>query len=600
MEQYLSSRNLRFVLHEMLDATSVNRFAKYADYDRDAYDMALDAAKQIADTAMFPYYREMDVKKAVFTEGVVKTHPQLKKMIQAVAEGGWIAGNAPNEVGGLQMPFTLVYAGLLTFYASNVNACYPFLTQGAANLILSFGNDFLKETYLSHLYSGAWQGTMALTEPNAGSSLSDIKSSAEPTDTEGVYKIVGQKIYISGGDHDAVDNVVHLLLARIKGAPAGTKGISMFVVPKFRPEGGELVKNNVTTAGIFDKMGQKGYIAATLMYGEQGDCLGYLVGQPHKGLTYMFQMMNEARIGTGLVATGAASAAYYASLKYANERPQGRKPSSKNPLDPPILIIEHADIRRMLLFQKSVAEGSIALLMYCSYLADIAHEGTGEEAQNAHLLQELLTPIAKSYPSEMGIHSVNAGMQILGGAGYCADFPLELISRDIRVNAIYEGTTTIHGLDLVGRKLTMSDGKAAQLFDNELVTSVAEGIDLGRTKLYAHQLSDTSAQLKNMMTSIYGHAKTSTPEILLADATLFLEYFSLVTIAWMWLKQGIVAAKALDKAVDLSPDDTLFYESKLATMRYFFEYELPKTVSLEKQLLNFDKLTIDMETAILV
>ncbi len=600
MEQYLSYRNLRFVLHEMLDAPSVNRFAYYADYDRDAYDMAIDAAKQIADTTMFPFYREMDVKKAVFTEGVVKTHPQLKKMIQAVAEGGWIAGNSPNEVGGLQMPYTLVHAGLLSFYAANVNACYPFLTQGAANLILTFGSDALKETYLPHMYSGAWQGTMALTEPNAGSSLSDLVTSAEPTDREGVYKIVGQKIYISGGDHDAVDNVVHLLIGRIKGAPAGTKGISLFVVPKLRPEGGELVDNNVTTAGIFDKMGQKGYIAATLMYGEQGDCLGYLVGQPNKGLSYMFQMMNEARIGTGLVAAGAASAAYYASLKYANERPQGRKPSSKNPLDPPILIVEHADIRRMLLFQKAVAEGAIALLMYCSYLADVSHVAEGDEKTNAHLLLELLTPIAKSYPSEMGIHSVNAGMQILGGAGYCADFPLELISRDIRVNAIYEGTTTIHGLDLVGRKLTMSNGKAAELFGNELIASITEGSNLGRTKLYAYQLGETAKQLKSMTAKVYENARTTSPEVLLADATLFLEYFSTVTIAWMWLKQGIVAAKALENKAGLSEDDVIFYESKLATMRFFFEYELPKTKALETQLLNFDKLTVELDTAILV
>jgi alkylation response protein AidB-like acyl-CoA dehydrogenase len=600
MENYLSYRNLRFVLHEMLDATGVNRFAYYADYDRDAYDMAIDAAKQIADTTMFPFYRDMDVKKAVYTEGSVKVHPQLKKIIMAVAEGGWIAGNAPNEVGGLQMPQTLVSAGLLSFYAANVNACYPFLTQGAANLILSFGSEALKETYLPPMYSGEWQGTMALTEPNAGSSLSDLVTTAEPTETEGVYKIVGQKIYISGGDHDAVDNVVHLLIGRIKGAPAGTKGISLFVVPKLRPEGGELVSNNVTTAGIFDKMGQKGYIAATLMYGEQGDCHGYLVGQPNKGLSYMFQMMNEARIGTGLVAAGAASAAYYASLKYANERPQGRKPSSKNPLDPPILIVEHADIRRMLLFQKAVAEGSIALLMYCSHLADVAHQAEGEEKTNAHLLQELLTPIAKSYPSEMGIHSVNAGMQVLGGAGYCADFPLELISRDIRVNAIYEGTTTIHGLDLVGRKLTMSNGLAAELFGNELVTSITEGSNLGRTKLYAYQLSETAKQLKSITAKVYANARETSPEIMLADATLFLDYFSTVTIAWMWLKQGIVAAKAVENATDLTEDDAIFYESKLATMRYFFEYELPKTKALEIQLLNFDKLTIEMDTAILV
>ena len=423
MNQYLSYRNLRFLIFEMLEADKLNRFPYYSEYNRDAFEMALDAAKQIADTHLFPFYMEMDRKKAYFDKGTVKTHPQLKVMIKAIAEGGWIAAGAPTEYGGLQMPHSLLHAGLLSFYAANVNACYPFLTQGASNLILSFGSEELKQTYLPNMFSGDWQGTMALTEPQAGSSLSDITSTAEPTEGVGIFKIKGQKIFISGGEHDAVDNVVHLLLARIKGAPAGTKGISLFVVPKLRPENGSLMPNDVQCAGIYGKMGQKGYIAAHLMYGENDDCLGYLVGEPNKGLSYMFQMMNEARIGTGLVAAGAASAAYYASLKYANERPQGRHPSNKDPQSPPVLIIEHADVKRMLLFQKSITEGAIALLAQCSYYADLAHASEGDEKHNAHLLLELLTPIAKSYPSEMGIHSVSAGDSSIGRGRILRRFP---------------------------------------------------------------------------------------------------------------------------------------------------------------------------------
>jgi alkylation response protein AidB-like acyl-CoA dehydrogenase len=590
---YISTRNLKFVLTEMLGAHTVSKFDYYSGYDAEAYEMALDAARQIADKDLFPYYMEMDRKKAICEAGVVTTHPQLKTIIQSVAEGGWIAAHHPQEVGGSQMPFTLAYAGLLTFYAANVNACYPFLTQGAANLIFTFGAQSLKDTYLSKMFSGDWQGTMALTEPQAGSSLSDITASASPTETEGCYKIRGQKIYISGGDHSACDNFVHLTLARIDGAPAGTKGISLFVVPKHRPNAdGSLQFNDVTTAGIYGKMGQKGYTAAHLMFGEQGHCEGYLVGEPNKGLNYMFQMMNEARIGTGLVSAGAASAAYYASLKYANERPQGRKPQNKDVAAPQINIIEHADVRRMLLFQKAVVEGSISLLMQCSYYADLAHFGTGEEKEKAHLLLELLTPIAKSYPSEMGIHSVSAGMQVLGGAGYCDDFPIEQIYRDIRVNAIYEGTTGIHGMDLLGRKVQMEKGKAVVLFYDELKDCIEIATSTsGHLRFYAQQLQAVAGELHLVTQHLMHVGGQMGPEPMLADATLYLEYFGQVVVAWQWMKQATVAQKALDKGA--GGDEALFYKSKMHAFKYFFEYELPKTKGLHQRLLSFEKVTLN-------
>ncbi len=591
--QYVSIRNLQFLLNEVLDAPALNQYPYYADYDADAFNMVLDAAKQLSDTYLFPFYREMDKEKAYYKDGEVHVHPSLRPALKALADGGWISALDSYENGGQQMPHVLMSAGLMCFYAANGNAAsHAFLTQGAANLIRAYATPELNETYVPQMYGGDWQGTMALTEPQAGSSLTDITSSAEPLNGNGTYKIKGQKVYISGGDHNAVDNVVHLLLAKIKGAPAGTKGISLFVVPKYRVENSELVSNDVTTAGIFGKMGQRGYVAAHIMLGEKDDCIGYLVGQPHHGLPYMFQMMNEARIGTGLMATGSASAAYYASLQYANERSQGRHPSNKDPLAPPVLIIEHADVRRMLLQQKAIVEGSIAVLLQCSYYSDLAKVSEGEAAENAHLLLELLTPIAKSYPAEMGTYSTSVGMQVLGGAGYTDDFPLEQYYRDIRVNAIYEGTTAIHGMDLLGRKVMLQNGKAAMLYAKELQNVIIAAQSSETLKPLADKLATAAAKLQEVTAHLLQLAKQEKPEVFLADATLYLEYFSIVTIAWQWLKQAIVADKAL---VNAAGDDVIFYKSKLQTTKYFFEYELPKTMGLRARLLSTERVTLEVK-----
>ncbi len=594
--QYASIRNLRFLLHEFLEAEQLNQYEYFQDYDAEAFDMALDAAKAISDTYLYPFYRVMDKEKAVYEDGLVKVHPSLRPAIKAIAEGGWINAQIPYEQGGQQMPWTLLNAALILFYSANANsASHALLTSGAANLVRTFGSAELQKRFLPNMYSGDWQGTMALTEPQAGSSLSDITTTAFPVEGQDYYSIKGQKIYISGGDHTAVDNVVHLTLARLEGAPAGTKGISLFVVPKLRPENGSLVSNGVTTAGIYGKMGQKGYVAAHLMYSEQEEARGYLVGEPHKGLKYMFQMMNEARIGTGLMAASAASAAYYASLKYARERPQGRHLSNKNPELPQVTIIEHADVKRMLLFQKAIVEGSTALLAQCSYFADIAHASKGETAKNAHLLLELLTPVAKSFPAEMGTQAVSAGMQVLGGAGYTDDFPLEQYYRDIRVNAIYEGTTTIHGLDLLGRKVMMENGKAMQLLMEEVQKTIRPAMASETTKTWAEQLMKVGGGLQEVTMHLIGLAKTEKPEVFTADATLYLEYFGILVVGWLWLKQAVTAEKALAK-VDEGPEYD-FYQGKLLSCRYYFEYEIPKTSGLRKRLLSSDRLTLNADPA---
>ena len=596
-KKYISMRNLKFMLHEVFDLSKINSLPKYQDYDAEAYNMTLAAAKDLSDRYLYPIFSEMDKKKAYYDEetGTVKVHPGLPKAIKALADGGWIGSYVAYDKGGQQMPQLLFNTGKLIMHAANANAvAYAGLTDGAANLIRSFGSEALQETYIPKMVAGEWQGTMALTEPQAGSSLSDVKSTAILNE-DGSYAIKGQKIYISGGDYEDADNIIHLTLARIEGAPLGTKGISLFVVPKYREKDGQKISNDVTTAGLYGKMGQRGYVAAHLMLGEKADCKGYLVGAPHRGLPYMFQMMNEARIGTGSMGAAITSAAYYASLQYANERPQGRHPSNKDATQPQVLIIEHADVKRMLLFQKSISEGSIALVQLCSYYADIAQNAEGKDKEAAHLLLELLTPMVKSFPSEWGNLAVSAGMQVLGGAGYTDDFPLEQYYRDIRINAIYEGTTAIHGMDILGRKVMAQNGKALSLFLAEVKSTIDTANQKEGLKKYGHQLAAATQTLQKTTQHLLKIAMENKPEVFLSDATLYLEFFGLVTISWLWLKQAIVAQNAIDKKAE--NDEYLFYQGKVHTMKYYFEYELPKMQALRDRLMSEDRITLDMDGA---
>ena len=597
--QYVSTRNLKFVLEEVLDLDRLRSLEAHAAFDTEATAMTLDAAQELADKHLFPYYREMDKNKAYYKDGEVYVLPEVGESMRTMGAAGWLNAAWPYEQEGQQMPSVILNAAGLIFQAANGNmAAYSFLTTGAANLIVAFGSEELKATYLSKMAAGEWQGTMALTEPQAGSSLSDITTFYEETG-DGSYHIKGQKIYISGGDHNSTENVVHLLLARKKDGPKGMKGVSLFVVPKHLPTDHGLQDNNVTTAGIYGKMGQKGYVAAHLMFGEQGPTKGYLVGEEFRGLNNMFQMMNEARIGTGLMAAGTASAAYYASLQYAKERPQGRHPDNKDVNAPQVLIAEHADVRRMLLFQKAVVEGSVDLLLQCSLYEDISKASPdAEERERAHLLLELLTPIAKSFPSEYGNESVSIGMQVLGGAGYTDDFPLEQHFRDIRVNSIYEGTTTIHGMDLLGRKMMMKNGAAVQYLQEEMQKTLAAAMGNESTKPLAETLGKSLQGVQQVMGHLFGIAQEKGPRAFLADATVFLDYFSLHVIGWLWLREALVAAEALPAAE--GEDDQNFYRSKVQTARYFFGYLFPKVSAHKRTLLSPEQVTLNTPVELLV
>jgi butyryl-CoA dehydrogenase len=433
---------------------------------------------------------------------------------------------------------------------------------------------------------------MALTEPEAGSSLADMATSAALVD-DGTYRIKGQKIFISAGDHDGVDNVIHLMLAKIDGAPTGVKGISLFVVPKMRLDDvGNRVGNDVVVSQVYHKLGYRGNPITQLSMGEKEDCHGYLVGKPHRGLFYMFQMMNEARLGVGMGAVGIASAAYYAALEYTRERVQGRKPGLKDPALPPVAIIEHADVKRMLLFQRAIVEGSLSLLLQCSIYADLAHLLDGDAGEKNALLLDLLTPVAKSYPSEMGILSTSQAIQCLGGYGYCKDFPVEQYYRDARIHPIHEGTTGIQGMDLLGRKVMMHDGKAFSLFLGEVRRDIAGSRERPELAAKADQLEAALVELEKVTRHKADLAASKGPDVFLADATLYLEYFGIIVIAWQWLKQAAVAQRQLAKARGARIN---FLNGKLFTFRYFFAYELPRTNGLAARLLDTDPLTVEMD-----
>lgn len=589
--KFYSKENLHFLLHEVFDIAELCQKELFKEHTPESLDMILDAAASLSQDHLRPILVEMDSKPPYLENGRIRVHPKMRELMQIFGNDGWISMSAPHQFGGQQVPFTITQAvGFIMGAANYSTMVFPFLTTGAAHLIESFATQQLKETYIPKMYAGQWQGTMALTEPGAGSSLTDVITTATPTD-DGYYLIKGQKVFISCGDNDAVDNIVHLMLARIEGAPAGIKGISLFVVPRLRPEAdGNLVFNDVNTAGVFHKMGYHGAPIAHLIMGEQNNCRGYLVGEPHKGLSYMFQMMNEARIGVGCNAVSIASAAYYTALEYANLRTQGRKVTEKDPLKPQIPIIEHADVKRMLLFQKAVVEGSLSLVLEATTRLDLWKTTEGEEKEKNLLILELLTPMVKSYPSEMSILTTSAALQCFGGYGFTKEFLAELFFRETRIHTLHEGTTAIHGMDLLGRKVMMKNGMATMLLMQEVMADIEKANKYDTLKPYAVALGEKLMRLQEVTMHLVEVAQKEGPEAYLADATLYLELFGILAIGWQWIKQGIkIEALKQEQTKSYSAE---FLQSKLYALEYFFEYEIPKTEGLITRLKSKNRVTL--------
>jgi alkylation response protein AidB-like acyl-CoA dehydrogenase len=594
-KKYVDIETLKYILYDIHKLEDLLTRDRFGDHDMESLNLFIDSVKEFSDRELYPYFKEMDETPAYHKDGTVIVHKQVKTIMQQGGEMGLLSASFNYDAGGLQIPFTVLQAAFYIMDAANNHLPgYLGLTSGSAELIIEFGNKELNETYVPNMLSGTWGGTMCLTEPQAGSSLSDITTKATPTN-EGYYKISGQKIFISGGDHQFADNFVHLVLARIEGAPKGTKGISLFVVPKNRPKSdGTLEYNDVMTIADFQKMGQRGYCTTHLGFGDSDDCRGWLVGEEHRGLNQMFLMMNGARIAVGRGAAAIAMAAYRASLQYANERPQGRKLTStgkKNPTEKQSLIIEHPDVRRMLLLQKSIVEGSLSLVLLASRYHDIVTTTTSkEEKEKYNLLLEMIIPIVKTFPSEAGAESVDNGLQVLGGYGFCTDFSLQQYYRDIRISSLYEGTTGIQSQDLLGRKVPMHNGKALELLVAEIMQTIALASTDDELKKYGAVLGDKLKLSQKVLAHLVPFAIKGNHERYLADANLFMEYMSIIVLGWLWLEMAVDAKKELVNE-DKKYSET-FYESKIHTMKFYFKYEVPKTNSLAESLMSSEELTI--------
>ena len=563
----INRRDLDFLLHELLQVENLCFRERYREHSRETFDAVIDTALKIAEEKFAPHARKADEHEPRFEDGRVVMIPEVADALKAFADAGFISAGFDAELGGMQLPVTVAQAALALFFSANVGtAAYPMLTIGNANLIRKFGTDAQRATYLPHLLSGRFSGTMCLSEPQAGSSLSDIVTRAEPQ-PDGTYRLFGQKMWISAGDHELTENIVHLVLAKIPGGPPGVKGISLFLVPKRlkNADGSVGERNDVALAGLNHKMGYRGTTNCVLNFGEQDGAVGTLVGEMHKGLACMFHMMNEARIGVGLGAVMLGYAGYEASLAYARQRSQGRSigPSGKDPASAPQPIIEHADVKRMLLAQKSYVEGGLALELYCARLVDELHTGEPDAAREAGTLLEVLTPIAKSWPSEWCLEANSLAIQVHGGYGYTRDFMVEQYWRDNRLNMIHEGTHGIQGLDLLGRKVVMDGGAGLKLLAGRISTTIERA---GHESGLAEPANALAAALQRLGSATKAAWSTGQPEEALANATPYLQAFGHVVLAWLWLDVAMAARRAGSTLVD----------GKLAAMRYFFAYELPR------------------------
>lgn len=567
-------RNLDFMLYEVLGVDRLCAYPRFSDHSRDTFGAALDLAHQIALEKFLPHNRKSDLNEPQMVDGKVELIPEIGEAVRAYNDAGFAAALADYEAGGMQLPFVIAQACDSMFSAANPGTiAYPALARGVSNLLEAYGTPEQKQLYMQPIIEGRYFGTMCLSEPHAGSSLADIKTSAE-TQADGSYRLTGAKMWISAGDHELGENIIHLVLAKIVGAPPGVRGISLFIVPRWKvnADGSRGARNDVTLAGLNHKMGQRGSVNTFLKFGEADDCEAYLVGEPHKGLATMFHMMNEERIGVGMGAVLQGVAGYLYSLQYAKERKQGRHPDQKDPTSLPVAIIEHADVRRMLLQQKCYIEGAEALGYYASMLVDHARDPDEVMQRDSHLLLELLTPIVKAWGSEYSLKANELAVQVLGGYGFTREYPVEQNYRDNRINPIHEGTNGIQALDLLGRKAMMEDGAALKLLMAKVAQTCIEAGADDTLQPLADQLA-TAAKLAIDATRAAGKRMAAGDvRLALANASHYMTALGHLTIGWLWLQQATIAQKALPNATG---DDRDFYAGKLQACRFFFATEIP-------------------------
>ena len=581
----LNVRDLHFYLFELFDAQALTARPRYAEHSKETYLAAIETGRKIAQRYFLPIRQKVDVQQPTFDGKQVHMLPEIKPAIDAVIQSGLACPEADYEWGGMQLP--AIVASVATSFLSAAGSTtlgYTSLTNANCNLIEAHGTPEQIEKWVVPMRQGRFAGTMAMTEPSAGSGLADLTTSATRTE-EGRYLITGNKIFISGGDHNLSENIVHLVLARIKGAPKGIKGVSLFIVPKYLVDetGAVGSRNDVSLAGLFHKMGGRGQTSCAINFGEQGGSIGYLVGEENQGIRYMFHMMNEARIMVGTSAALTALSGYQYSLDYAKERRQGRLPSSRDPLSAPVRIIEHADVRRMLLAQKAYAEGAYSLCLFGAQLADDVRTAPDEaERRSAKVLLDFLTPIIKSWPSEYGPRANSLAIQVLGGHGYTNEHPVEMFYRDNRLNSIHEGTYGVQSLDLLARKVPADNMAGYTNCISRMRDDIETATQHPALQEPAAALLAAIQVLEETTGAVLGGMQKLHIDLALANSVKYLELFGNVVVAWMWLKQGIAASAGL--ARDPHEDDRNFYLGKLQALKYFYAYELPE-IQVWKQIL---------------
>ena len=605
---------LDFLLYEWLAADSLNERKRFADHSRETFDAVFDTCERIAREKYAPFNRTVDAQEPHF-DGEKVILPQATHEAQkAYAASGMLSAAQDYDMGGMQLPYTVEAAANAFFAMASVSIGSGMLTTGNANLLMVHGTAAQKEVFAKHEFSGRFSGTMCLSEPQAGSSLSDVVTRALPdgpdfeSDPLGPrYRLKGNKMWISSGEHELTENIIHLVLAKIPGTDGklipGTRGISLFIVPKkLVNEAGQLTgaRNDVALAGLNHKLGWRGTTNTLLNFGEgkypvdgASGAVGYLVGKPHEGLRCMFHMMNEARIGVGMAATMLGMAGYYASLDYAKGRPQGRPigVGGKDAAQPQVRIIEHADVRRMLLAQKSYCEGALALELYCARLVDEQHTGTADAADEARMLLEVLTPIAKSWPSEWCLEANSLAIQVHGGYGYTRDFPVEQYWRDNRLNMIHEGTHGIQALDLLGRKVLMEGGRGLALLAARLNATIGRAIPIPELAAYANELAAALEQINRATKVAWA---TGTPRDALANAVPYMQAFGHTVLAWIWLD---VALASLASAKAEPAKNGAAHAGRLGACSYFYHYELSKIGAWLKVVNARDQTCVDLPEA---
>jgi alkylation response protein AidB-like acyl-CoA dehydrogenase len=585
MADFMSQRDMDFLLYEWLNVIELTKHEHFSEHSRDTFDAVLDLSADIAAKRFAPHNKKADQHEPFLdAQGRVVLIDEIKQALDAFGQAGLMASSFDEAVGGMQLPTVLSQASMTYFRAANATStAYAVLTIGNANLLTEHGTDEQIDTWVRPMLEGRYFGTMCLSEPDAGSSLADITSKASPA-SDGTYRITGSKMWITGGDHEISENIVHLVLAKAPGGGPGVKGISLFIVPKFLPDG---TRNDVVLAGLNHKMGSHGTTNALLNFGDgtyhptdEPGAVGYLVGTKHLGLSHMFHMMNESRIAIGFQATATGYAGYLASLEYAKVRTQGRPVGDKDATRPQVALIEHADVKRMLLAQKSYVEGALALGLYCARLVDEERVSIGDASTRARLLLEVLTPIAKSWPSQWCLEANNLAIQIHGGYGYTKEFDVEQYYRDNRLNAIHEGTHGIHGLDLLGRKVVMQDGAGLTLLHERISRTIEAALQSARTAPYAYELRRAAQRLVDVTSTLWAAGDVATT---LANSSVYLEAAGHVVVAWMWLEQLVATAD----------NQGSFYDGKHAAGQYFYRYELPKVGPQFDLLASLDRTTVD-------